>query len=305
MATFKHINSKNARYSDAEKYLLFEHDEFTMKPILDENGRLIPREDYRIAALNCEGQDFAIACMRANLQYGKNLDRRDVKSHHYIISFDPRDSADNGLTVDRAQELGEQFCRDHFPGHQALVCTHPDGHNHTGNIHIHIIINSLRIEDVPVLPYGVASMDELNELLSAARSELQESREKLKSIETVLSGKKALQKQLLTYWETKDVRQEYKALKTAKARAEYAQMHEREFKLSNAAAKYFKDHGITKLPGTKALQAEIQQLTSEKNARYKDYREKQRRVKELETVKSNIENMLGHTKEKRHELIPS
>ena len=153
MATFKHISSKNARYSDAEKYLLFEHDEFTMKPILDDNGRLIPREDYRITALNCDGQDFAVACMRANLQYGKNQSRGDVKSHHYIISFDPRDSADNGLTIDRAQELGEQFCRDHFPGHQALVCTHPDGHNHTGNIHIHIVINSLRIENVPMLPY--------------------------------------------------------------------------------------------------------------------------------------------------------
>ena len=103
----------------------------------------------------------------------------------------------------------------------------------------------------------------------------------------------------------KNVRQEYKALKSDKAREEYAQAHEREFKLSNAASKYFKDHGITKLPSTKALQAEIQQLISEKNARYKDYREKQRRVKELETVKSNIENMLGHKKEKRHELIPS
>ena len=49
-------------------------------------------------------------------------------------------------TVDRAQELGEQFCKEHFPGHQALVCTHPDGHNHSGNIHVHIVINSLRIE---------------------------------------------------------------------------------------------------------------------------------------------------------------
>ena len=58
----------------------------------------------------------------------------DVKSHHYIISFDPRDGPDNGLTVDRAQALGEQFCKEHFPGHQALVCTHPDGHNHSGNI---------------------------------------------------------------------------------------------------------------------------------------------------------------------------
>ena len=76
-----------------------------------------------------------------------------MKSHHYIISFDPRDGTDNGLTVDRAQELGEQFCKEHFPGHQALICTHPDGHNHSGNIHVHIVINSLRIYEVPLLPY--------------------------------------------------------------------------------------------------------------------------------------------------------
>ena len=153
MATLKHINSKNADYGAAEQYLLFEHDEFTMKPVLDETGRLIPREDYRLSTLNCGGEDFAVACMRANLRYGKNQQREDVKSHHYIISFDPRDGPDNGLTVDRAQALGEKFCAEHFPGHQALVCTHPDGHNHSGNIHVHIVINSLRIEEVPFLPY--------------------------------------------------------------------------------------------------------------------------------------------------------
>ena len=153
MATFKHISSKNADYGAAEAYLTFEHDEFTMKPTLDENGRLIPREDYRISSLNCGGEDFAVACMRANLHYEKNQKREDVKNHHYIISFDPRDGTDNGLTVDRAQELGEQFCKEHFPGHQALICTHPDGHNHSGNIHVHIVINSLRIYEVPLLPY--------------------------------------------------------------------------------------------------------------------------------------------------------
>ena len=153
MATLKHINSKNADYGAAEQYFLFEHDEFTMKPVLDETGRLIPREDYRLSTLNCGGEDFAVACMRANLRYEKNQRREDVKSHHYIISFDPRDGPDNGLTVDRAQALGEQFCKEHFPGHQALVCTHPDGHNHSGNIHVHIVINSLRIYEVPLLPY--------------------------------------------------------------------------------------------------------------------------------------------------------
>ncbi len=91
MATFKHISSKNADYGAAEKYLTFAYDEFSMKPMLDENGRLMLREDFRISTLNCGDEDFAIACMRANLRYGKNQKRENVKSHHYIISFDPND----------------------------------------------------------------------------------------------------------------------------------------------------------------------------------------------------------------------
>lgn len=153
LATFKHISSKNADYSAAEAYLTFEHDEFTMKPTLDESGRLIPRQDYRISTLNCGDEDFAIACLRANLRYGKNQKREDVKSHHYIISFDPKDVPDHGLNVDLAQSLGEKFCKEHFPGHQAIICTHPDGHNGSGNVHVHIVINSLRIEEVPFMPY--------------------------------------------------------------------------------------------------------------------------------------------------------
>lgn len=126
MATLKHLSSKNADYGVAEQYLTFEHDEFTGKPILDENGRLVPRQDYRISSLNCGEEDFAVACMRANLRYGKNQQREDVKSHHYILSFDPRDGPDHGLTMDKAQALGERFCAEQFPGHQALVCTHPE-----------------------------------------------------------------------------------------------------------------------------------------------------------------------------------
>ena len=89
MATFKHISSKNAAYGAAEAYLTFEHDEFTMKPTLDENGRLVPREDYRLATLNCGEEDFAVACLRSNLRYGKNQKREDVKSHQmsFLICF--------------------------------------------------------------------------------------------------------------------------------------------------------------------------------------------------------------------------
>ena len=162
MATIKHLSSKNSDYGAAERYLIYQHNEITNQPILDKNGHLIPREDYRIDSVLCGEEDFAIACMKANLAYNKNLSRADIKSHHYIISFDPRDAEDNGLTMDRAQELGLNFCKKHFPGHQALVCTHPDGHNKSGNIHVHIVINSLRVEQVPRLPYMDKDCDMLS-----------------------------------------------------------------------------------------------------------------------------------------------
>ena len=141
--------------------MIFQHDESSNKPILDADGHLIPREDYRIDSVLCGDEDFAIACMKTNLAYNKNLSRGDVKTHHYIISFDPRDAEENGLTMDRAQALGLEFCKKHFPGHQALVCTHPDGHNKSGNIHVHIVINSLRVERVPMMPYMDKACDTL------------------------------------------------------------------------------------------------------------------------------------------------
>ena len=533
MATLKHINSKNADYGAAEQYLLFEHDEFTMKPVLDETGRLIPREDYRLSTLNCDGEDFAVACMRANLRYQKNQRREDVKSHHYIISFDPRDGPDNGLTVDRAQALGEQFCKEHFPGHQALVCTHPDGHNHSGNIHVHIVINSLRIEEVPFLPYmdrpadtkvgckhrctdaalryfksevmemchreglyqidllngsknrvtdreywaqkkgqaaldkqnapmiadsitprqtkfetnkeklrqtlrkalataasfdefsslllqegvtvkesrgrlsyltpdrtkpitarklgddfdkaavlalltqnarraaeqttaipeyphtqkerlreekatkttpadntlqrmvdreakraegkgvgydrwaakhnlkqmaatvtayqqyGFSSPEELDEACSAAYAAMQESLTELKQVEKTLNGKKELQRQVLAYSKTRPVRDGLKQQKNAKAKAAYRQKHESDFIIADAAARYFRENGISKLPSYKALQAEIETLIKEKNSGYNDYRAKREEYRRLQTVKGNIDQILRRSEPQR------
>ena len=526
MATFKHISSKNADYGAAEQYLTFEHDEFTMKPTLDEAGRLILREDYRIATLNCGEEDFAVACMRSNLRYGKNQKREDVKSHHYIISFDPRDATDNGLTVDRAQRLGEKFCAEHFPGHQAIVCTHSDGHNHSGNIHVHIVINSLRIEEVPLLSYmdspadtragckhrctdvameyfkaevmemchrenlyqidllngsknritereywaqkkgqlaldkenaaalaagqpvrqtkfetdkaklrqtirnamneattfdefsalllqqgvtvkesrgrlsyltpdrtkpitarklgddfdkaavlalltqnahraaeqttaipeyphtqkgrlreekakkttpvdntlqrmvdreakraegkgvgydrwaakhnlkqmaatvtayqqyGFSSPEELDEACSAAYAAMQESLTELKQVEKTLNGKRELQRQVLAYSKTRPVRDGLKQQKNAKAKAAYRQKHESDFIIADAAARYFRENGISKLPSYKSLQAEIEVLIKEKNSGYNDYRAKREEYRRLQTVKGNIDQIL-------------
>ena len=52
------------------------------------------------------------------------------------------------MTGKRAQQLGIEYAKKNFPGYQALVCTHMDGHNRSGNIHVHIVINSLLKYDV-------------------------------------------------------------------------------------------------------------------------------------------------------------
>ena len=148
MAVLKHIASKNADYSQIMDYMLFQHDEFTMKPVLDENGRMVLREEYYIDGINCEPMLFDKECEKLNAQYHKNQNYDDIKSHHYILSFDPKDKDDHGLTGEQAQALGMEYAKKNFPGHQALVCTHMDGHNGSGNIHVHIIINSLRKLDV-------------------------------------------------------------------------------------------------------------------------------------------------------------
>ena len=148
MATLKHIASKNSDYTAIEAYLVYQHDAFTGKQLLDEHGKPKLRDSYLLDTL-----EFATACLLANRKYGKNTQHGDIKSHQYIISFDPRDAADNGLTMETAQALGLKFCEENFPGHPAIVCTHPDGHNHSGNIHVHIVIGSIRTREVERKPY--------------------------------------------------------------------------------------------------------------------------------------------------------
>lgn len=153
MAVIKHIASKNADYGESERYLIFQHNEYTQKPILDDEGHMILRDEYYLDGLNCDPFTFASECQELNSYYHKNKNFNEIKSHHYIISFDPKDREECGLTGERAQQLGLTFAKKNFPGHQALVCTHTDGHNESGNIHVHIVINSLRKYDVPQEPY--------------------------------------------------------------------------------------------------------------------------------------------------------
>lgn len=140
MAILKHISVKNRFYSSAVEYLTCQFDEYTNKPVLDEKGRIQERENYLIAGVNCDADSFGAECIEVNRLYGKNNSVKDVKEHHYIISFEPNDP----VTMEQALEFGKQWLSLFAPGHQAVVAVHPDGHNGSQNMHIHMVINSVR-----------------------------------------------------------------------------------------------------------------------------------------------------------------
>ena len=148
MAILKHLSSKSANYGRAVEYLMYEQDRLTNRSIEDENGRLIMRENLLIDSLDCNVSTFDAECRMLNNKYHKNQKYNDIKSHHYIISFDPKDAIEGRLTMKDAQQIGMEYAERNFPGHQAIVCTHDDGEHGSGNMHIHIIFNSLRKRDV-------------------------------------------------------------------------------------------------------------------------------------------------------------
>lgn len=140
MAILKHIASKNKLYSRAELYLCYEHDAKTGKPLLDEKGRFIPRQNILKEAINCEFDTFAAECIETNNLFHKNRGQKDIKSHDYIISFAPEDN----ITPEEVMSFAKQFAKRFLEGHQVIIVIHADGHNHSGNIHAHIVANSVR-----------------------------------------------------------------------------------------------------------------------------------------------------------------
>ena len=146
--------------------------------------------------------------------------------------------------------------------------------------------------------YGFTSPEQLEAAVDTAYQEMRQTSGELKALETKLQGKKKLQRQVLAYAQT-SARDGLRAQKSEKARAAYRQANESDFIIAEAAARYFKAHGITRLPARKALQDEIEQLVSKKSGLYNTYHAQKQRFKELQTVKRNIDQILRREEPRR------
>ena len=87
MATLKHIASKNSDYTAIEAYLVYQHDEFSSKVILDKQGRPMLRESYLLDTLECGDFSFATACLLSPASgiAKKDLQKRTLMQIFFIV----------------------------------------------------------------------------------------------------------------------------------------------------------------------------------------------------------------------------
>lgn len=161
MAVIKHISVKGSNGGDALNYVLYKHNEMTGEMVLDDRGNPVMRDEFYLDGINCEPYSFGAECREVNDLFGKNQLPGDIKAHHFIISYDPKDVMDHDLTGPKAQQLSMEWAERCLPGFQILVCTHMDGSNESGNIHTHIMMNSVRKYDTKPEDYGERNIDHL------------------------------------------------------------------------------------------------------------------------------------------------
>lgn len=146
MPIIKHVASKSSSYSNTMDYMEHDHDK-NGKEIMDENGKAQERF-YLCDTLNVQSKEtYASECVGANKYYNQNQKMSDVKQHQYIISFSAEEVKKANLTPEKVMEYGKEWTEKNLPGHQAILYVHQDGHNHSGNLHVHVNINSVRTKE--------------------------------------------------------------------------------------------------------------------------------------------------------------
>lgn len=114
---------------------------------------------------------------------------------------------------------------------------------------------------------------------------------RIKAAEQRMAEIAVLKTHIINYSKTRDTYVAYhKAGYSKKFKAE----HESEILLHQTAKKAFDELGLKKLPTVKSLQAEYAALLAEKKSAYTDYRRARDEMKELLTVRANVDRLMGY-----------
>ena len=117
-------------------------------------------------------------------------------------------------------------------------------------------------------------------------------RENLRDTEQRIADLAILGKQIDTYRKLKPVYDRYKA---SKDKEKFLRGFESEIILFEAAARDIKKAGLTKLPSSEKLKAELDGLSARKTALQAELRKIQREEKKYDTLRKNVDTILKNS----------
>ena len=146
--------------------------------------------------------------------------------------------------------------------------------------------------------YGIGSYEELVERCDAVAAASIRTRESLRDTEQRIADHALLGKQIDTYRKLKPVYDRYKA---SKDKEKFLRGFESEIILFEAAAREIKKAGLTKLPSSDKVKAELEGLSARKAALQTELRKIQREEKEYDTLRQNVDALLERPKEQEQQ----
>ncbi len=146
--------------------------------------------------------------------------------------------------------------------------------------------------------HGLMEYGKLKEKTAAATARYNELSGQIKAAEQCLAEIAVLKTHIINYSKTREV---YAAYRKAGYSKKFLAEHESEILLHKAAKKAFDDLGVKKLPTVRSLQTEYAALLSEKKAAYGDYRKARDEMKELLTVKANVDRLMGYEDQEKEQ----
>lgn len=141
-----------------------------------------------------------------------------------------------------------------------------------------------------LMEHGLKDYEKLAQRAASASRRYRALSGQIKAAEKRMAEIAVLRTHILNYRKTRDV---YVGYRQSGYSAKYYAAHEAEILLHKAAKKAFDELGVKKLPTKAELNGEYAKLFSEKKAAYAEYHRVRNEMKELLTVKANVDLILG------------
>lgn len=137
---------------------------------------------------------------------------------------------------------------------------------------------------------NLMNIEDLTAKTDAATARVHELQVTIRETEKRMAELHALKGHIINYVKTREV---YAAYRMAGYSKKFVAEHEQEIKLHQAAKEAFSALGTQKIPKVKEIQAEYDTLREKKKQVYAAYHQAQDEMRQLLTVRANVERILG------------